>query len=195
VGVVFSASNLQGADHFEKPALQFGNAYAEKRKAALAAQVARRQQDEWQDGLEKARREEEQLGEKCRELLPVLQSPALEAVGDVPAFSLGELLILLTDRKHPAFKQGPNHVLLGSEPKGFYFTKEFLRQEGFCDTDIAELYSAARQMIPSELLTAVMGKVEGQQQVDYVETRGFEVTVLGENIARKFKEITPSLQS
>jgi hypothetical protein len=64
VGVVFSASNLQGADHFEKPALQFGNAYAEKRKAALAAQVARRQQDEWQDGLEKARREEEQLGEK-----------------------------------------------------------------------------------------------------------------------------------
>jgi hypothetical protein len=195
IGQTVILPSVCDADTVNKPSIQFGNDYAQKRKAAVEEQARQRQSEQWAADLEKARQSEIDLGNKCQELLPILQSPALEAIGDVPAFSLGELLILLTNRLHPSFKKGPDFVLQGSEPTGFYFTKEFLRQEGFPETDIVELVRAAKQLVPLGLLTAVTARVEGQHQVEFIETRGFEVTVLGENIARKFKEVSATPQS
>lgn len=194
-GLTVTIPSICDAETVNKPSIQFGNDYAKKRKAALEEQAKQRQSEQWAADLEKARQNEIDLGQKLQEFLPILQSPALEAIGDVPAFSLGELLILLTNRLHPSFKKGPDFVLQGSEPTGFYFTKEFLRQEGFPETDITELVRAAKQLIPLGLLTAVTARVEGQQQVEFIETRGFEVTVLGENIARKLKQLSSTPQS
>jgi hypothetical protein len=209
VGVGFSASNLQGAHHFEKPALQFGNDYAEKRKAALAAQVAQsepvaqtQQTQQTEEAAppppdivssesEIARREAEELTQKFQELLPLLKTRVLEPVGDVPAFTYGDLLVLLADPKHLSFKSGPSAIPSETEPKGFYFTQEYWIREGFPEEAIFDVHCAASYLKSDELLTIVRGDVQGLHSHDSVN-RGYEVTELGHKIARKYQEAFPA---
>ncbi len=184
----FSASNLQGADHFEKPALQFGNAVSDDYGIQRANERKR---------LEEVAKQAE-FDALYKQAEPFLLSDALEPLGNIPALSVEDLLKRLKERGSQPLMKVPDEVIKGLEPVGFYFTSEWLKDWGFEQTDRTKVMSVlSGQACSLGLVRPVEGFTKYQTSYkdswgDWVSSpsdrviRGYQLTDLGQKCLERF---------